>query len=285
MTIPYTVWRQYCLPQRALTKLAGSLSHSKTPWLKDRLIGHLVNNYPVNLEEALESDPKKYASFHDFFTRRLKPGCRPIDQQANGISAPCDGAISEMGKIKEDTLIQAKNHTYRVSDLLADQEAAKPFNNGHFMTIYLAPQDYHRVHMSCAGTITQQRYVPGDLFSVNPITSTHIPNLFARNERVITFFDSPRGPFAIILVGAMIVGSIFTRWGDSEKPHRSKSVITQNFAASPNQILGLDKGDEMGYFALGSTVILLFAQDLSWEYDLNQQSRIVVGQKLGHFLP
>lgn len=285
MTIPYKVWRQYCLPQHALTKLAGSLSHCKQRWLKDKLIRNLLNNYPVNLEEALEPDPTQYACFHDFFTRHLKPGCRPIDNLPNGICSPCDGTISEMGKIKEDTLIQAKNHTYRVSDLVADPKDAAMFRNGHFMTVYLAPEDYHRVHMPAPGQVLSQRYVPGSLFSVNPMTTNHIPNLFARNERVITFFNSNQGPFAIILVGAMIVGSIYTRWGGPDKPHRSKSVITRSYAQSPESAVTLDKGDEMGYFALGSTVILLFAQDLSWEYDLNQQSRIVVGQRIGHFLP
>lgn len=285
MRTPYTVWRQHCLPQHALTKLAGKLSHSKQRWLKDKLIRILLRDYPVNLAEALESDPTQYASFHDFFTRQLKPGCRPIDDLSNGIVSPCDGAISEMGKIKDDTLIQAKNHTYRVADLLADAKDAAAFRNGHFMTVYLAPQDYHRVHMPIAGEIEKLRYVPGKLFSVNPLTAEHIPNLFARNERVITFFRSQHGSFAIILVGAMIVGSIHTQWGETNKPHKGKRVITKEYSKSSNSNLLIDKGDEMGYFALGSTVILLFAQDLAWEYDLNQQSRIVVGQRIGHFLP
>lgn len=283
MTIPYKVWRQYCLPQHGLTKFAGLLSHCKNPWLKNKLIGNLLHNYPVNLAEALDPDPNHYACFHDFFTRRLKPGCRPIDALPTGIASPCDGTISEMGKIKEDTLIQAKNHTYQVSDLLADKKQADAFRNGHFMTIYLAPQDYHRVHMPYAGKLEMIRYVPGTLFSVNPTTTQYIPNLFAKNERVITFFKCDRGSFAMILVGAMIVGSIYTRWGGPDNPHRGKSVITQDYSSASDAALRLDKGDEMGYFALGSTVILLFAEDLSWEYDLNQQSRIVLGQRIGHF--
>lgn len=283
MAIPYQVWRQYCLPQHGLTRLAGLLSHSKNRWLKDKLIRVLLKDYPVDLSEALESDPTQYASFHDFFTRRLKPGCRPIDTLPSGVVAPCDGTISEMGQIHEDTLIQAKNHTYRVSDLLADPQDAQAFRNGRFMTIYLAPQDYHRVHMPMDGTLTSLRYVPGNLFSVNPATTNHVENLFARNERVITFFRSEHGSFAMILVGAMIVGSIYTRWGGDEKPHRGKHILTEHFSPASGVALQLDKGDEMGYFALGSTVILLFAEDLAWEYDLNQQSKIVVGQRIGHF--
>lgn len=285
MQYPFAVWRQYCLPQHALTRFAGLMSHNKIPWLKDYLIRWFIDRYQVDLNEAVNSELQAYPSFHDFFIRKLKPALRPIDAGAQSICSPCDGTISQMGKINQGALLQAKNHTYSVEALLGSEADAQAFHNGNFITIYLAPKDYHRVHMPFSGTLTHLRYIPGNLFSVNPTTTNSVENLFARNERVVTFFKHDRGSFAIILIGAMLVGSIYTRWGGSVKPHRAKKMMQIQYPQTPNQHIKLDKGEEMGYFSLGSTVIVLLAEDLDWEYDVSQNTRLVVGQRIGHFLP
>jgi len=179
--------------------------------------------------------------------------------------------------------LQAKDRTFSVSSLLGSAEDAALFNNGQFLTIYLAPKDYHRVHMPCTGTLQNLRYIPGKLFSVNPLTTTHIDHVFAKNERVVTLFKHPAGDFAIVLVGAMIVGSITTSWGGCITSHHGKSFNIA-YPQSPQQYIKLDKGTEMGYFSLGSTVIVLFTEKTKWEYDLSQNSRLVVGQRIGHFV-
>jgi len=282
---PLKVWRQHLVPQHALTTFAGMLSHSEIPWLKNYLIRYFLKRYNVNMNEALEPNPFAYPSYHEFFIRRLKPGSRPIDASPTSIVSPCDGTISQMGKIEGNSLLQAKGRHFSLEALVGSHEDAKAFENGHFATIYLAPIDYHRVHMPLSGTLTHLRYIPGELFSVNPLTTDHVDNLFARNERVVTFFKHDHGSFAIILVGAMIVGSIFTRWGGNVTPHRAKKILDISYPNLPEQHIRLDKGDEMGYFALGSTVIVLLDAKMQWEYDLSQNSRLVVGQGIGHLLP
>lgn len=272
MQYPIKVLRQYLLPQHALTRFAGVLSHSQIPWLKNYLIRWFLKRYNVNLDEALESDPYAYPSYHEFFIRRLKPNCRPIDPSPASIVSPCDGTISQIGKIERNSLLQAKGRYFSLDALLGNHEDAKKFENGHYATIYLAPIDYHRVHMPLAGTLNHLRYIPGDLFSVNPLTCDHVNNLFARNERVVSIFKHDHGSFAIILVGAMIVGSIFTRWGGNITPHRAKKIVDISYPQTPEQHVRLDKGDEMGYFALGSTVIILLDANMQWEYDLSQNS-------------
>lgn len=285
MQYPINILRQYLVPQHALSRFAGMLSHCEIPWLKNYLIQWFLKRYNVNLQEAIESDPYAYPSYHEFFIRQLKPHLRPIDPSPVSITSPCDGAISQIGKIEQGTLVQAKNKSFSVSALVGDAEDAKCFEKGHFTTIYLAPIDYHRVHMPLSGTLTHLRYIPGDLFSVNPLTTDHVDNLFARNERVVCFFKHDHRSFAIILVGAMIVGSIFTRWGGNIKPYRGKEILNISYPQTPEQHIRLDKGDEMGYFALGSTVIVLLDENMHWEYDLSENSRLVVGQAIGHLLP
>lgn len=282
--VPFDVWRQYFLPQRTLTWIAGKLAYCEIPWFKNWAIKRFIRLYGVNVEEALESNPEAYASFHDFFIRRLKPLRRPINSSPHAITSPCDGTISQIGRINHQTLIQAKQHSFTLGALLGDEEKASPFIDGHYATIYLAPKDYHRVHMPCAGTLEHLTYIPGKLFSVNPLTAAHVPQLFARNERVVTLFKSPHGQFAVILVGAMLVGSIFTRWSGHLTPHCGKNVLSINYPDTPERHIALDKGEEMGYFSLGSTVILLFTKNQSWEHELAQHSRIVVGQRIGHLL-
>lgn len=279
------VWRQYWLPQHALSKFGGHVSHCRLPWLKNYLIQWFINRYQVNMDEALQTDLNAYPSFHDFFIRQLKPGTRPIDPQSDSICSPCDGAISQIGKIENGTLLQAKGRSFSLSALLGDAACAQKFHNGNFLTIYLAPKDYHRVHMPAKGALQSVRYIPGKLFSVNPLTTQSVDNLFARNERVISFFDHPQSPFAVILVGAMIVGSITTRWAGRLLPQANQLVREILYPQTPEQHLTLDKGEEMGYFSLGSTVIILFAENIRWEYTLTQDSRLVVGQRIGQFLP
>lgn len=284
MQVPFDVWRQYYLPQRTLTWMAGKLAYCEIPWFKNWAIRRFIRLYGVNVNEALESSPEAYRSFHHFFIRQLKPNSRAIDNSPSSIVSPCDGTISQIGKIEHETLIQAKNHSYTLGALLGDEQKAKPFIDGHYATIYLAPKDYHRVHMPLAGTLENLTYIPGKLFSVNPLTADHVPQLFARNERVVTLFKNPHGTFAMILIGAMLVGSIFTRWSGHLTPHRGKTKISINYPDRPERHITLDKGEEMGYFSLGSTVILLFTKDQSWEQELAQHSRIVVGQRIGHLL-
>ncbi len=285
MQYPLKVWRQYCLPQHALTRFGGWLSHSEIPWLKNYLIGWFLKRYNVNMNEAVGEDPYAYPSYHEFFIRHLKPSARPIDPSQKSICSPADGTISQIGNIEQGALLQAKGKTFTVASLIGNEKDAEQFANGRFVTIYLAPQDYHRVHMPLTGTLTNLRYIPGKLFSVNPLTTAHVDNLFSKNERVVAFFKHDQGSFAIILVGAMIVGSIFTRWGGNITPHRGKEMLDIAYPQTPEQHIKLDKGEEMGYFSLGSTVIVLLAPNSGWEYDLSLNSRLVVGQRIGHLLP
>lgn len=284
MRRPFAIWRQYLAPQHALTRFAGIMSHCEVPWIKNYLIHWFLKRYAVNLAEAIEPNPYAYPSYHEFFIRKLKPDCRPIDATLGGVTSPCDGTISQIGKIERGSLLQAKGHTFSVEALLGDASDASAFYNGNFATIYLAPKDYHRVHMPYSGTLEYLRYIPGKLFSVNPLTTDHVEQLFAQNERVITFFKHDEGSFAIILVGAMIVGSIFTRWGGHITPHRESKMRNIKYPQLPEQHIKLDKGEEMGYFSLGSTVILLFADNMKWEKSLTQGNQLIVGQRIGRFL-
>ncbi len=285
MHYPLKVWRQYVLPQHALSCLGGFLSHCEIPWVKNYLISYFLKRYDVNMKEALIEDPFTYPSYHAFFIRKLKPQLRPIDAKALSITSPCDGIISQLAKIEKGQLIQAKGKHFTVASLLGSEEDAKRFEKGRFMTIYLAPKDYHRVHMPMEGTLEKLRYIPGKLFSVNPLTTEHVDGLFAKNERVVTFFKHQQHSFAVILVGAMIVGSIFTRWGGNVTPHRGKTRKEITYPQTSEQHIKLNKGEELGYFSLGSTVIVLLDEKSNWEYDLTQNSQLVVGQKIGHLLP
>lgn len=285
MKIPFEVWRQHIVPQGLISTIYGILSHCKWAWFKNWAIKRFIRLYGVNLQEAIQTDPTAYPSFHEMFIRQLKPTLRPIDNAANVVVSPCDGTISQIGTIENGTLIQAKGRNYSVSALLGNHPDADKFKNGSFATVYLAPKDYHRVHMPCAGTLESVRYVPGKLFSVNPVTAEHIDGLFAKNERVVSMFNNSQGSFAVVLVGAMIVGSITTRYNGTLTPPRGKEVVQFDYNKSPDQYIKLDKGDEMGYFSLGSTVILLYTEGLRWEQELTQHTRIVVGQRIGHYSP
>ena len=247
---------QYLLPKQALTTLAGKFALARLGGLTTSVIRWFVGRYNVNMAEAANPDIASYTSFNDFFTRALKPGARPLAQA--DLICPVDGAISQFGPIAKDQVFQAKGHTYSTTALVGgDAAAAARFDNGHFATLYLSPRDYHRIHMPCAGELTRMVHVPGDLFSVNPTTARGVPGLFARNERVVCFFESAQGPFVLVLVGATIVGSMATVWHGQVNPPRTGVLRQWDYA--PGQV-SLQKGDEMGRFLLGSTVVMLFPQ-------------------------
>ena len=245
---------QYALPKQALTAFAGSVASASRGPRTTRLIRWFIRKYGVDMSEAAEPDPARYATFNDFFTRALRPGARPIAEAP--LVCPVDGAISQFGAIDHDQIFQAKGHRYSTTALVGgDAALAARFEAGLFATLYLSPRDYHRIHMPCAGTLTQMIHVPGDLFSVNPVTARGVPGLFARNERVVCAFDSAAGPFVMVLVGATIVGSMATVWHGVVNSPRVKEVRTWSYEAG-RVVLG--QGAEMGRFLLGSTVVLLF---------------------------
>ncbi|MFY7698623.1 MAG: archaetidylserine decarboxylase [Legionella sp.] len=273
---------QFLLPKRRLTALAGLLANVRLPIVKNCLIKHFIKAYQVNMSEAQEESPINYPTFNDFFIRRLKSNVRIIADA--DIVSPVDGYISEVGCIDSGTLIQAKGHYYSVTDLLGgDKGYAQQFQQGRFATLYLSPQDYHRVHMPLDATLKKMVYLPGRLFSVQPRTARVIPNLFARNERLVVLFDTQIGPMAMVLVGAAIVGTIGTSWhGDVT---RGRHPIEFNYNSDGDIATAFKKISEMGYFKLGSTVILLFAQGHKMQWLINSQksNQIRLGEPLGRF--
>ncbi len=271
------VWLQYILPQHGLSRLTLAASRARARWFKNLLIGAFLRLYAVDLHEAAEPDPYRYESFNAFFTRALAAGRRSIDHEPHAIASPVDGTVSECGRIEADSLLQAKGRRYRLAALLAGQPWAQRFAGGSFATIYLAPHDYHRIHMPLAGTLADTVYVPGRLFSVNAATARHVPGLFARNERVLTLFESAAGAFALVLVGALNVGSMATVWAGDITPARRRAV-TQLPAAR----VSLDKGAELGRFNMGSTVILLFEPGrIAWAAGLRAGVPVRFGQHIG----
>jgi phosphatidylserine decarboxylase len=270
---------QYIIPKHGLTAFAGLVASVKNPRVKNYIIQRFIDKYRVNMSEALIEDPKAYACFNDFFIRHLKPECRPLAQA--DIISPVDGCVSEIGMINEGQLIQAKGRYYSVEELLAcDQAIASQFVQGQFATLYLSPKDYHRVHMPIGAELKSMTYIPGALFSVQPTTARVVPKLFARNERLAVFFETRVGPMVMVLVGATIVGAIGTSWHGDLKRARKKTGFdyTQD---SMHKMMG--QGDEMGFFKLGSTVILLFAngKQVQWNGNLKAGSAIRFGEAIG----
>lgn len=254
---------QYCAPKHALTRIAGKLASLKAGMVTTAVIRWFIGRYKVDMSEARNPDPAAYATFNDFFVRELKDGARPINGETDIISHPADACVSQFGPITEGRLFQAKGHYFDAVELLGgDETLADEFKDGDFATLYLSPRDYHRVHMPCDGTLRQMIYIPGDLFSVNPLTAQNVPNLFARNERVVCVFDTEHGPVVQILVGATIVGSIETVWAGTVTPPTGPDVRRWDYPATGDQAVVLKKGDEMGRFKLGSTVINLFPKDM-----------------------
>jgi phosphatidylserine decarboxylase len=247
---------QYLLPKGAITRLAGRVASAQRGAATTRLIRWFVGRYGVNMAEAADSDIAAYGSFNEFFTRALKPGARPLAQA--DLVCPVDGAISQFGRIRGDQIYQAKGHDYSTRALVGgDAELAALFCNGHFATLYLSPKDYHRIHMPCAGRLTRMLHVPGELFSVNPVTARGVPGLFARNERVVCVFEGEAGPFVLVLVGATIVGSMATVWNGVVNPPRPGQLRQWRY---DDRTIELAQGAEMGRFLLGSTVVLLYPE-------------------------
>ncbi|MES3015133.1 MAG: archaetidylserine decarboxylase [Pseudomonadota bacterium] len=248
---------QYLLPKQALTRYAGWRASRKWGARTTKLIGGFVAKYGVDMGEAANPDIASYKSFNEFFTRALKPGARPL--ASADLICPVDGAISQFGAIRKDQIFQAKGHAYSTTALVGgDAALAAQFEDGHFATLYLSPKDYHRIHMPCDGRLLRMIYVPGDLFSVNPLTARGVPGLFARNERVVCVFESGRGPFVLTLVGATIVGSMATVWHGVVNQRRLAKVRDVREWRYDDQNITLKQGDEMGRFLLGSTVVMLF---------------------------
>jgi len=253
VTDPF-VLAQHLLPKRALTELAGLAARAQAGRWTHAAIRRFVARYGVDMSEAADPRIESYPSFNAFFTRALRDGARPF-ADADWI-CPVDGAVSQFGPIERDRLLQAKGHDYSTAALLAgDLEMARRFQDGSFATLYLSPRDYHRIHMPCAGRLRRMMHVPGSLYSVNPATARGIPGLFARNERVVCDFDTPDGPLAMVLVGATIVGSMATAWHGVVNPPRTGRVRQWEYADGR---VALARGDEMGRFLLGSTVVMLW---------------------------
>ena len=279
---------QYLLPKQAITTLAGMLANKQCGLLTTKVIAWFVNHYSVNMAEAVHADITSYKSFNEFFTRPLKDNARPLADAA--FICPVDGAISQFGSVEKDQIFQAKGHHYSTLAMLAGQQAlATKFENGHFACLYLSPKDYHRIHMPCDGALKSMVYVPGDLFSVNPNTAANVPNLFARNERVVCEFESAiHGTFVMVLVGATIVGSMATVWHEAIdgakngiiNPPRSKNIRSWNY-----ENIHLKQGDEMGRFLLGSTVVMLFEKDaVQFNADWQPARSIRLGEMMGNAL-
>lgn len=273
------VLSQYLLPKQALTELAGWGANAKAGRLTTAVIRWFVGRYQVNMAEAANSDIHSYTSFNEFFTRPLRTDARPLTQAK--FICPVDGAISQCGAIMQDQIFQAKGHSYSATALVGgDAKLAAQFEDGDFATIYLSPRDYHRIHMPCDGKLTRMIYVPGELFSVNPATARGVPGLFARNERVVCVFDTDNGPFILTLVGATIVGSMSTSWHGVVNPPRTKQVREWTYQ---DQHIILKKGEEMGRFLLGSTVVLLFPkQTVQFNPDWAPQDAVNMGELMGN---
>ena len=258
MSNRFAVLPQYLLPKRLITVFAGQVANLRGGPLTRAIIRRFIAKYGVNMDEAADPRIEGYASFNEFFTRALREGARPMARA--DFVCPVDGAISQFGPIAHDQIFQAKGHSYSTLALVGgDQTLAHQFDNGHFATLYLAPKDYHRIHMPCKGRLVRMIYVPGDLFSVNPLTAQHVPNLFARNERVVCVFDTPHGPFVNVLVGATIVGSIATEWHGVVNPPRTREIREWHYS---DQQIELAQGAQMGRFLLGSTVVMLFPKNV-----------------------
>jgi phosphatidylserine decarboxylase len=270
---------QHVLPKHLLTRLAGFAAGLRAGGVLHAVVRWFIGRYGVNMSEAANEAIASYPTFNEFFTRALKPGARPLADAP--FICPVDGAISQFGAIERDQIFQAKGHSYSTTAMVGgDANLAKPFDDGLFATLYLSPRDYHRIHMPCDGELTRMIHVPGALFSVNPATARGVPGLFARNERVVCVFDSPRGPFVLALVGATIVGSMATVWHGVVNPPRPGKVREWNY--EPGKV-ALKRGDEMGRFLLGSTVVMLFPKGaFAFNPEWQPARSIRLGEQMGH---
>lgn len=270
----FTTIQQF-VPQQKISKAAGRLAASRHPMVKRAFIRSFAKAYDISLEDYERQSLNAYESFNDFFTRELKDDARAIDTTAQGIVSPADGLISQLGQIQDHKLLQAKGRHYDIGQLLANNEDGNYFADGSFATVYLAPSNYHRVHMPFAGTLTKTRYVPGTLFSVNTTTAANVPDLFARNERLVCLFDTEYGKAAVVLVGAMIVAGI-------ETVATGKITRTDDIQEADHD-MKLEKGDELGRFYLGSTAIVVLpkAAKADWQDNIMANTAVQMGQLLG----
>ncbi|WP_114326953.1 archaetidylserine decarboxylase [Candidatus Colwellia aromaticivorans] len=278
---------QYAMPKHALSRLVGKLAAAKMGWLTTKLIDVFINAYGINMSEAKLKKASDFETFNDFFTRELEQGARTIDPNSDFLCYPVDGAISQQGDIVEGKLIQAKGFNYSLTSLLGgDSRTAAPFQKGKFSCIYLAPKDYHRIHMPMAATLREMIYVPGELFSVNPLTANNVPNLFARNERVVTIFDTEHGALAMVLVGATIVASIETTWAGTITPPAGSDIFRWQYPTKGVDAITFEKGDEMGRFKLGSTVVSTFAPNMvEFIPEAGPQTVTRLGEKYANLMP
>jgi phosphatidylserine decarboxylase len=254
---------QYMMPKHLISRLVGKLAAARMGWFTTKLISLFIKVFKINMQEAKLKNARDFDTFNNFFTRELEDGARVINDTNNTICFPVDGAISQQGDIVDGRLIQAKGFNYSLTTLLGgDEKAAVPFQGGKFSCIYLAPKDYHRIHMPMAATLREMIYVPGELFSVNPLTARNVPDLFARNERVVAIFDTEFGALAMVLVGATIVASIETTWAGTITPPAGSDIFRWQYPKDGDDAIRFEKGDEMGRFKLGSTVISTFAPQM-----------------------
>lgn len=267
------IFLQYILPQHFLSKLMFRFAKIETLWIKNTCTRWFVNKYNVNLAEAELENIEDYINFNDFFTRALKPNLRPISESK--LISPVDGVVSQAGKIQDSQILQAKGRQYSISELLADK-ASEELENGSFATIYLSPKDYHRIHMPCDGTLVAMKYFPGDLFSVNQKTVRYVEKVFSRNERLVCLFKTEFGEMAFVLVGAIFVGSMQTSWHGQITPPYGKKIINFNYK---DKEVRLSKGDELGRFNMGSTVIMLLPER-STEINLIEGQELKMGQAI-----
>lgn len=274
------VWPQYLLPKQLITTLLGRAASAESGVATTAVIRWFVRRYGVDMQEAADPDIEHYQTFNAFFTRALKPGARPLAQA--DLLCPVDGAISQFGAIDGDRVLQAKGHAYSTRALVGgDAALAARFHNGHFATLYLSPRDYHRIHMPCSARLLRMIHVPGDLFSVNPVTARAVPGLFARNERVVCVFDAAQGPFVMALVGATIVGSMATRWHGVVNPPRPGIPREWRY---DEPAIRLKQGEEMGRFLLGSTVVMLFPPGLlQFNADWMPEGVVRMGQAMARW--
>ena len=274
---------QYLLPHHLLSSLMHRLTRSRWTPLKDLLIKQAIKQYGIDMKLAQEPEPTAYGSFNEFFTRALRPDARPLAEDPDALLCPADGAVSQSGEITDGRIFQAKGRDFGLTHLLGgDHDWANRFAGGSFATVYLSPKDYHRVHMPLQGELKKMLHVPGRLFSVNPTTTRLVPSLFARNERVVCLFETPAGPMAVILVGAIFVASIDTVWAGTVTPANRR--VTNWQYGGREKAVSLNRGEEMGRFNMGSTVILLFGKDkVRWDDKLQPGVKLQMGEQIGRY--
>jgi phosphatidylserine decarboxylase len=275
-----SVLAQYALPHRALSRLVyWATRWTWAPW-KNFLIGRVVKAYGVDMSQAAQADPFAYPSFNAFFTRSLKPGARPIAADERVIACPADGRISQYGSIRDGRIFQAKGQDFSAAELLGNEATATPYKHGQFITVYLSPRDYHRVHAPLSGTLRETVHIPGRLFSVAPFAVEAVPRLFARNERLVCHFDGVHGPFVVVMVGAMLVSGVETVWSGVEIPPYASAVVHKDWRGKG---IRLERGAELARFNMGSTVILLLPSGgAEFDSGLSVQMPVEMGMPIGH---